>query len=147
MKNIFKIAVVILVVAVIAIAVLLLIYPGQHGYFSGPKDTYIKYLKEVETAKNLEEAMNITIKYGYFGTQEQKNQVASSTASDLENTSSALKDQEFNTLEGMFKQELDAASTIIESINGDKATLQITISTGKTTVNMVKDNGAWLLAQ
>ena len=164
MTNIFKIIVIVLVIAIVAAGG----YYVYMNYFTGgqqevrnntstagtvaaakgPRATYIEFMNKIEKANTLEEAFNITIGYGYFATPVEKEEATTGTTAEIQKMTAEQKSQQLKFMKDMFQEDLDIATKLTETIDGDNATIRgITADGSEITVNMIKDGGVWKLTQ
>ena len=116
---------------------------GPTAIPGGPKETYIKYLTEVNNAETLEDFYKTAAEYGYFDTPEQKNEAIASI-SDLQKLSITDKIRELKYLKNISQAELKAAPQLIETVNGQTAVLASPVESGQgLTVNMIKEGESW----
>lgn len=147
-KNLIITAVILILVVFIAVAGYFL-YLGKPVDTSptaipgGPKETYIKYLTEVNRAKTLEDFYKITVEYGHFDTPEQKNQAIAGIP-ELQRLSITDKMREIKYLKGISEAELRSAPQLIETVNGQTAVLTSPVESGQgLTINMVEEADGW----
>ena len=115
--------------------------PNTTASPGGPKEAYIKYLTNASKAETLEDFYKITLEYGSFDSPEQKSEASLTSTADIKKMSPSQKIQELRYLREMSQSELVAASQLVETVNGDIATLSS--SEGGLIINMVKEQGSW----
>jgi hypothetical protein len=110
----------------------------------GPKETYIEYLSKINNVATLEDFYKTIVEYGYFDTQEQKNEAITTSTADFQKMTNTQKIKELKSLKSIFQRELSVAPQLIENVKSIDAVLTSPIDSGlELTVNMVSVQGEW----
>jgi len=156
--KIIKLIIIILVIAIIAVGG----YYVYTNYFAknqtgvkssqesaavkSPKATYIEFINKIQQVATLEEAMTLSMDYGYFATPAEKEKAVADATSQVQQLTEAQKIAQLGFIKSLMV--LPPAENITETISGNSATVESVGSDGsKSTAKMIKDGGVWKLTQ
>ena len=109
-----------------------------------PKDTYIEYVSKFQQTKTLQDAMNLTMSYGYFATPAEKSDAIASAQEQINALSDADKLGQLTMMKSFIK--IPTGAKITETISGNTAVIKISNPDGSTdSVNMEKHGSVWTL--
>jgi len=112
----------------------------------GPKAAFVECLTKSMQATTLEEAFNATVGCEYFATVEDREELVTETIAQIQKLTDEEKAQQFSTMKtAVFQPLIDEAPGLVETINGQDATLEKIEADGTRTrvATMKNDGGVW----